>query len=82
VLGNVKNTLYVSKVAGGASLEWGNASAATGYLVYRGTTPDFMAGNPAAWASPASNAVSDPDLPAPLFFYVVKATDGSSVSSE
>ena len=82
VLGNVKNTLYLSKVAGGASLEWANASGATGYPVYRGTTPDFMSGSPAAWASPALNGVSDTDLPSPLFFYVVKATDGSSVSSE
>lgn len=83
MLGNVKNSLYLSKGAGGVvSLEWGTAAGATGYLVYRGSTPDFMAGSPAAWAAAGAPGASDPELPAPLLFYVVKATDGSGVSSE
>ena len=82
-LGNVKNSLYLAKgAADAASLAWGNAYGATGYLVYRGVTPDFMAGSPAAWATPAANSAADPEPAVPLFFYVVRATDGSSVSAE
>jgi len=81
-LGNVKNTLFLSKGAGFTSLTWASASGATGYRVYRGTAPGFMAGSPAPWATPSSETVADPEAPATLFFYLVRATDGSTESSE
>jgi hypothetical protein len=81
-LGNVKNTLFIAKGAGGAELVWANAAGATGYRVYRGTTADFMVGNPAAWSTPATNGTADADAPAGAFFYVVHATDGVGESGE
>ena len=32
--------------------------------------------------TPAAKAAADPDLPSPLFFDLVKATDGNGVSAE
>jgi hypothetical protein len=81
-LGNVKNTLYLSRGASGATLEWANAAGATGYHVYRGTTADFMSGSPAPWVTAPSNSVVDGALPAPILFYVVRATDGTVDSAE
>jgi hypothetical protein len=81
-LGNVKNTLFLAKDAFGAELTWANASAATGYRVYRGTSADFMAVNPPPWASPAANGATDAETPAEIFFYVVHAVDGAGESAE
>jgi hypothetical protein len=81
-LGNVKNTLFLSKSGGSATLTWANASGATGYRVYRGTTADFMTGAPAPWGTPSTNGTADADTPAPIFFYIVRATDGSGESAE
>jgi len=72
-LGNVRNTLYLSKSAGTVTLDWGAASGASGYRVYRNTL---------LWASPAASAVSDPEIPATSFFYVVRATDGTVESAD
>ena len=63
-------------------LAWANAQAATGYRVYRGTLPDFMAGNPAPWSTPSTNGTADTETPATVFFYLVRATDGIGESSE
>lgn len=81
-LGNVKNTLYLSKVPGGARLDWANAAGATQYRVYRGTTPDFMASAPVPWATPGTNTQTDAELPSPVHFYVIRASDGSSESAD
>jgi hypothetical protein len=72
-LGNVRNTLYLSKSGTTANLDWGNASGATGYRVYR---------NAVLWASPAASTTSDTELPAGLFLYLVHATDGTSESAD
>jgi hypothetical protein len=81
-LGNVKNTLFLKQVPAGTELAWASALAATGYRVYRGTSADFMAGNPAPWSTPSANGVTDPEAPVSIFFYLVRATDGVSESSE
>jgi hypothetical protein len=81
-LGNVKNTLFLSKGAGDAALVWANASGATGYRVYRGTTADFMTGAPAAWGTTSTNGTADAETPVSIFFYIVHATDGSGESAE
>ena len=81
-LGNVKHTLFLSKAGGTATLTWANASGATGYRVYRGTAANFMTGAPAAWDNPPTNGTADADTPAPIFFYIVHATDGSAESAE
>jgi hypothetical protein len=81
-LGNVKNTLFVTRNAGAAELTWANAQGATGYRVYRGATPGFMSGNPSPWSTPAGNVVADADPPVSGFYYLVRATDGIDESSE
>ena len=81
-LGNVKNTLFLTKGAGGAELAWANAQAATGYRVYRGTTADFMTGNPAPWSTPSASGTTDAETPIAIFFYLVRATDGVGESAE
>jgi hypothetical protein len=78
----VKNTLFLTQGASGESLDWGKAAGATGYHVYRGTTPEFMAGGPAPWQIPTRNGTIDPTPPSPNFFYVVRATDGTGESAE
>ncbi len=81
-LGNVRATLFLTEGATTTELEWAAAAGATGYHVYRGTTPGFMGASPAPWQSPAVNAETDINQPSPVFFYVVLATDGSSVSED
>ena len=81
-LGNVKSTLFLTKGAGGAELAWANAQAATGYRVYRGTTADFMTGNPAPWSTPSASGTTDAETPIAIFFYLVRATDGVGESAE
>jgi hypothetical protein len=81
-LGNVKNTLFLSKSGGSATLTWANASGATGYRAYRGTAANFMTGAPVVWDNPPTNGTADADPPTPIFFYVVHATDGSAESAE
>lgn len=81
-LGNVRATLYLSKEAGGTRLTWANAAQATGYRVYRGTTAGFMAGSPAPWTTPSAATVLDADLPGPVWFYLVRATDGTGESAD
>ncbi len=81
-LGNVKNTLFLAKGAGGTELSWASAQGATGYRVYRGPSADFMAGNPAPWSTPSANGTADTETPATVFFYLVRATDGIGESSE
>jgi len=82
VLGNVKNTLYMTAGASGATLVWATAAGATGYHIYRGTAPNFMSGAPAPWMTAPSTTAVDGALPAPIYFYVVLATDGTSDSAE
>ncbi|HJQ97769.1 MAG TPA: fibronectin type III domain-containing protein, partial [Candidatus Polarisedimenticolaceae bacterium] len=72
-LGNVRDTLYLSKSGSTAILDWGNASGATGYRVYR---------NGLLWASPAVSTVSDLEVPSSLFLYLVHATDGTNESAD
>ncbi len=81
-LGNVRNTLFLDRAPSGAELTWGRAAGATGYRVYRGTTASFMGAGPAPWQTPTVNAQVDPDAPSPIFFYVVRATDGISESED
>ena len=52
------------------------------YRVYRGTAPDFMAGNPVPWGAPSANGTADAETPVAVFFYLVRATDGVGESSE
>lgn len=75
-LGHVGGTLYLTPGASGTSLGWANAANATSYNIYRGTTPDFMGLAPAAWKNSTSNTTTDPSAPAPVLYYVVRATDG------
>jgi len=81
-LGNVGATLFLSPGASTSNLTWANAANATGYRIYRGTTGNFMAGSPAPWQTVAVNAVSDSATPAPIFYYVIRATDGTNESAD
>lgn len=81
-LGNVGNSLFVSQTVSGTTLTWGRATAATAYRAYRGTAPDFMTGNPAPWQTPVGSSVIDVSLPTPIFFYLVRATDGLNESAD
>ncbi|MFN7965913.1 MAG: lamin tail domain-containing protein [Acidobacteriota bacterium] len=81
-LGNVGNSLFLLQSVSGTTLTWGRASSAIGYRVYRGTTPDFMTGSPPPWQSPTTNTVVDVTSPAPVYYYLVRATDGTSESSD
>lgn len=80
----MRNTLYLDREPADARLEWANAAGATGYRVYRGTSADFMTSSPAPWAVLPSNHATDADVPPPggIFFYVVRATDGSTESAD
>lgn len=86
-LGLVGNSLYLDAIVGGvghARLDWANAAGATGYRVYRGSAPGFMNGFPAPWATPAASTTNDTEPPPPpggAYFYLVRATDGTSESS-
>ena len=81
-LGNVRNTLYLSKGVSETRLDWASAAGATGYHVYRGTSAGFLSGSPAPWAAPVTSTTNDSELPATIFFYVVLATDGSVDSAQ
>jgi len=72
-LGNVRDTLHLSKSGSTAILDWGNAAGATGYRVYR---------NASLWALPAISTASDAEVPPSLFLYLVHATDGTSESAD
>jgi chitodextrinase len=81
-LGNVGPTLYLDG-PGTADLEWANAAGATGgYRVYRGTAGNFMAGSPSPWQTVATNSLTDSATPSPIFFYVIRATDGTNESAD
>jgi hypothetical protein len=82
VLGNVRATLYLRALGGGAELRWGAAAAAVGYRVYRGTAADFMSARPVPWATAADTSVVDADVPAACLFYQVRATDGTVESED
>jgi len=79
-LGSVESTLFLAKSGGNAVLSWAAASGATGYRVYRGATPGFMGGAPAPWATPSAHTVTDGEAGAPVWFYLVRATDGTTES--
>ena len=81
-LGNVRNTLFLWREVSGERFDWGDAFGATGYRVYRGQAPDFMTGGPAAWQSPTGSTLLDPTLPVDVDYYVVRASDGTNVSSD
>jgi hypothetical protein len=81
-LGNVGPTLFLISQPAGTLLDWANAAGATGYHVYRGTTPGFLSGNPAPWMTTTQSRVVDADPPSPIFFYVVLATDGANESQD
>jgi hypothetical protein len=76
-LGNVGNSLYLDGTVSGATLSWANAAGATAYRVYRGTTPDYMSAAPSPWATVTSSSSVDASLPATIYFYVVRATNGT-----
>jgi hypothetical protein len=80
-LGNVGPTLFVAG-AGTTDMGWANAAGATGYRVYRGTSGNFMAGSPSPWQTVSTNSVTDSASPAPIYFYVIRATDGTSESTD
>jgi len=82
LLGNVKNTLFLTKGPTGSQLDWARAAGATGYRIYRGTTSGFLSGSPAPWQTTADPMWIDPTVPVPILFYVVKATDGTGESPE
>jgi hypothetical protein len=81
-LGNVKNTLFLSKGASGEQLEWAGAAGASSYNVYRGTSAGFMSGAPSPWQNTPATTVIDAGPASPILFYVVKATDGTAESTE
>jgi hypothetical protein len=78
----VRTTLFLTTGGSGATLDWGRAAGATAYNVYRGAAPGFMSGSPAPWMTLPQNTLVDGALPAPIFFYVVRATDGSAESAD
>jgi len=80
-LGNVGNTLYLWPGASASELDWASAAAATGYRVYRGTTAGFLSGSPAPWQTSTPSATVDAASPSPIFYYVVRATDGTNESA-
>jgi len=81
-VGNVKNTLYLSKDESGTRLTWANALGASEYHLYRGTSPDFLAAHPPPWSAVATNSTADAELPATIFYYVVRASDGAGESDD
>ena len=81
-LGNVGPTLFLDRGPAGTVLRWGAALGATGYRVYRGTTGGFMGGGPTPWDTPLPTSSVDPQVPAGLFLYVVRASDGASESAD
>lgn len=81
-LGNVKDTLYLSKDGSAARLDWANALGASAYHVYRGTSPGFLSGSPVPWSLPTTNAAADAELPESIFYYVVRASDGTAESED
>lgn len=81
-LGNVGPTLFLAQTPAGAQLDWANAAGASGYRTYRGTSGDFMLSSPAPWSEIAASGVLDPEIPATVFFYMVRATDGASESQD
>jgi hypothetical protein len=78
----VRATLYLERGPVGTDLRWGRAAGATSYRVYRGTTPGFLAGSPVPWSVVSQENETDPEVPAGILFYVVRATDGSVESSD
>jgi hypothetical protein len=80
-LGSVGMTLYLSSDASGATLAWAAAASATAYHVYRGTTKNFMSGSPSVWQSPTAASLIDASVPSPIYYYVIKATDGTNESA-
>ncbi len=80
-LGNVGPTLFLTPGASGTDLDWASAAGATAYRLYRGTAPGFMAAPPAPQTVTPSAAV-DATPPAPVLYYVVRATDGISESAD
>ena len=80
-LGTVGMTLYISADVSGATLEWAAAAFATAYHVYRGTTKNFMAGSPAVWQTPTVTSLIDASVPPPIYYYVIRATDGTNESA-
>lgn len=81
-LGNVGNSLFLSSSVSATNLQWGAAAAATTYRVYRGSVPNFMAGNPAPWQSVANTTVVDASSATPIYYYLVRASDGSQESAD
>lgn len=77
-LGSVGGTLFLIQRPAGTDLDWANAAGATGYRVYRGVTAGFMSGSPAPWATPSASRAVDPETPALVYFYLVRATDGTN----
>ncbi len=81
-LGNVRATLYLAPGVAETELSWARAVGATAYNAYRGTTPDFMGAAPAPWTTVPENDAADAEIPMSLFFYVVRATDGTEESAD
>lgn len=84
VLGNVGPTLFLTGRPTGTELDWANAAGSSGYRVYRGTAGGFMGSMPAPWSTPTSSILTDSQSPVPagVFFYLVRATDGVAESQE
>ena len=84
-VGNVGSTLYLTSEVSGTQFIWANASGATGYKVYRGTSGDFADPTPppeSLWKSPTTNSETDTQTPSAVFFYVVHAVNGSCESAD
>lgn len=81
-LGNVGNTLFLATGVSATNLTWANASGASAYRIYRGTTPGFMGGSPVPWQTSSVNNHNDATIPSPILFYVIRATDGTNESAD
>jgi hypothetical protein len=75
-MGYVGASLHLTKQSGGTRLDWATVPMATSYHVYRGTTPDFMSHSPSIWQTVTSNFTTDAATPAPVLYYVTRASDG------
>jgi|GEM_PF-302706 len=80
-LGNVRVSLFLTKGVDTTDLDWGTAAGATGYIVYWGTAPDFMGGTPDSWQTVISEGTDDRS-PSPIYFYDVRATNGTDISDD
>ncbi|MCX7829843.1 MAG: hypothetical protein N2445_02110, partial [Acidobacteria bacterium] len=80
-LGIVGKTLRLKQEGAQTILEWGRAPGATEYHLYSGTAPDFM-NNPPSPAVKTSNNAIDSEIPSPIIYYNVLASNGTDESTD